>query len=139
MARLAAQDARNRSAGHGWPDRGARSVPDSPKPGFWRVSKAGSQPLRCNNPFRRGAEPAAPRAQGGWTFSKTRLSDNYSYEDFRRDKPADAMEVLVMNEERDVEFCSSQRSLEPEAGATIVYFARADRSQTSEIADAPLG
>jgi len=49
------------------------------------------------------------------------------------------MEVLIMNEEKDVEFCSSQRSLEPEAGDTIVYFARAERSQTSEITDAPLG
>jgi hypothetical protein len=49
------------------------------------------------------------------------------------------MEVLIMNEEKDVEFYSSQRSLESEAGDTIVYFAREERSQTSEIADAPLG
>lgn len=75
----------------------------------------------------------------GWTFSKTRLSENYSYEDFRRDKPADAMEVLIMNEEKDVEFTSSQRILDPEAGDTIVYFARAEHPQASETVDAPVG
>ncbi len=75
----------------------------------------------------------------GWTFSKTRLSENYSYEDFRRDKPADAMEVLIMNEEKDVEFTSSQRILDPEAGDTIVYFARAEQPQASETVDAPVG
>jgi NhaP-type Na+/H+ or K+/H+ antiporter len=75
----------------------------------------------------------------GWTFSRTRISDNYSYEDFRKDKPVDAMEVLIMNEEKDVEFCSSQHSISPEAGDTIVYFARPQQSQTAEIADAPVG
>lgn len=48
------------------------------------------------------------------------------------------MEVLIMNEDKDVEFRSAQRSLEPDAGDTIVYFARAERSQTSEIVDAPV-
>ena len=75
----------------------------------------------------------------GWAFSKTRLSENYNYDDFRRDKPADAMEVLIMNEEREVEFSSSERTLDPEAGDTIIYFAQAERAQTSESADAPAG
>ncbi len=50
-----------------------------------------------------------------------------------------AMEVQIMNEEKDVEFTSSQRILDPEAGGTIVYFARAEYPQTSETADAPVG
>ena len=49
------------------------------------------------------------------------------------------MEVLIMNEEKDVEFRSSQRTPEPEAGDTIVYFARGEHPQTSDTADAPLG
>ncbi len=73
----------------------------------------------------------------GWTFSKTRLSENYSYADFRTDKPAHAMEVLIMNEEKDMEFSSSQRTLEPEAGDTIVYFPRAEPASGG--VDAPVG
>jgi hypothetical protein len=55
-----------------------------------------------------------------WAFSKTRISENHSYEDFRRDKPADAMEVLIMNEDKALEFRSLQRSNEPESGNAII-------------------
>jgi len=75
----------------------------------------------------------------GWTFSKTRISENYSYEDFRWDKPTDAMEVLIMNEEKDVEFNSAERLLEPAVGDTIIYFARNEQTQSSETVDAPVG
>lgn len=75
----------------------------------------------------------------GWAVSKARLSENYSYEDFRQDKPVDAMKMLIMNEKKDVEFTSSQRMLDPEAGDTIVCSARAEHPQTSETADAPFG
>ena len=49
------------------------------------------------------------------------------------------MEVLIMNEEKDVEFNSSQRTLEPEAGDTIVYFARAVQSASMETTNAQVG
>ena len=75
----------------------------------------------------------------GWTFSKTRISENYSYEDFRWHKPTDGMEVLIMNEARDVEFNSAERALEPAVGDTIIYFARNNQSQSSETVDAPVG
>ena len=103
--------------------------------------RAIARPRRGDVAFDNGAdfEKLWRQLVRGWTFSKTRLSDNYGYEDFRRDKPADAMEILIMNEDKDVEFCSSQRALEPDAGDTIVYFARAERPQTSEVADAPVG
>ena len=74
----------------------------------------------------------------GWTFSKTRISETYSYEDFRQDKPADGIEVLIMIEGKDVEFHTSQHTQEPEAGDTIVYFARAENPQSSKTADAPV-
>jgi len=57
----------------------------------------------------------------------------------RRDKPADGIEVLIMNEDKDVEFHSSQYTQEPEAGDTIVYFARAENPQSSKTVDAPVG
>ncbi len=60
------------------------------------------------------------------------------HEDFRRDEPADAMEVLIMIEENYVEFSSSQRTLEPEACDTVIYVARAEPAQTSETANAPV-
>ena len=46
---------------------------------------------------------------------------------------------LIMNEDTDVEFHSSQHTQDPEAGDTIVYFARAENPQTSKTADAPVG
>jgi hypothetical protein len=49
------------------------------------------------------------------------------------------MEILIMNDENDVEFCSAHRSVEPEPGDTIVCFARAEQSLASETADAPVG
>ena len=48
-----------------------------------------------------------------------------------------AMEVQIMNEEKDVEFTSSQRILDPEAGDTIVYFPRAEPASGG--VDAPVG
>ncbi len=60
----------------------------------------------------------------GWTFSKTRITDEYDYAAFLRDRPGDAIDVLIMNEDGEVEFCASDRDEEPEPGDTIVYFGR---------------
>lgn len=74
----------------------------------------------------------------GWTFSKTRISENYSYEDFCRDRPKDALELLIMNEEKDVEFSSSERALAPVPGDTIVWFAHAEHFPATESVNAPV-
>ncbi|MEM7611801.1 MAG: cation:proton antiporter [Pseudomonadota bacterium] len=58
----------------------------------------------------------------GWTFAKTRLSESYSYSDFLGDVSADALTILVIKGEGNVQFVSSQTELEPKAGDTIVYF-----------------
>ena len=47
------------------------------------------------------------------------------------------MQVLIMNEKKDMECSSSQRTLESEAGDTIVYSARAEPA--SGRVDAPVG
>ncbi len=49
------------------------------------------------------------------------------------------IEVLIMSEEKDVEFNSAEHMLEPAVGDTIIYFARNDQTQTCGTVDAPLG
>ena len=49
------------------------------------------------------------------------------------------MAVLIMDDATEVEFSLLQRSIEPEAGETIVCFARAEQSSAAEIVSAPVG
>ncbi len=58
----------------------------------------------------------------GWVFAKTRLTDTYSYSDFLGDVSTDALTILVISGEDNVQFVSSQTQVEPKAGDTIVYF-----------------
>lgn len=60
----------------------------------------------------------------GWKFSKTRITETYNYEAFLRDRAEGSLEVLVMNAEREVQFCAADRDTEPAAGETVVYFSR---------------
>lgn len=59
----------------------------------------------------------------GWAFYKTKLSENYSYSDFLSERPEDAMQVILMRSDGDVDLFSVQHELEPKPGDTIVYFA----------------
>lgn len=59
----------------------------------------------------------------GWAFYKTKLSDNYSYSDFLSERPSDAMQVIHIDADGEVDLFSLQHELEPKAGDTIVYFA----------------
>ncbi len=74
---------------------------------------------------------------------RSRLQDqdlpNYAYAGIRRDKPEYALAMLIMNVATEVEFSSSQHSIEPEADETIVCFARAERSSATETVSAPVG
>ncbi len=47
--------------------------------------------------------------------------------------------MLIMNDATEVEFSSSQRSIEPEADETIVCFACAEQSSATETVSAPVG
>ena len=71
----------------------------------------------------------------GWKFSKTRLSEEYTYADFLADLPEGALQVLTMTNSEDVEFISAQADLEPGAGTIIVYFARERRTAVKEDAN----
>jgi NhaP-type Na+/H+ or K+/H+ antiporter len=59
----------------------------------------------------------------GWAFYKTKLSENYSYSDFLSERPEDAMQVILLGPDGDVDLFSVQHELEPKPGDTIVYFA----------------
>ncbi|WP_405231601.1 cation:proton antiporter [Lentisalinibacter salinarum] len=59
----------------------------------------------------------------GWGFYKTKLSENYSYSDFLSERPEDAMQVILLDSDGDVDLFSVQHELEPKPGDTIVYFA----------------
>jgi len=59
----------------------------------------------------------------GWGFYKTKLSDNYSYSDFLSERPDDAMQVILLGPDGDVDLFSVQHELEPKPGDTVVYFA----------------
>jgi NhaP-type Na+/H+ or K+/H+ antiporter len=60
----------------------------------------------------------------GWKFSKTRISESYTYDDFLAGRHEDDMEILLIDEEGDVEFRSPRRKRDVAAGETILYFAR---------------
>jgi len=68
----------------------------------------------------------------GWKFSKTRLSEEYDYEDFRADLPEDALQILIMSNVEDVEFIPADTTPEPGPGMTIVYFSKERESPRKE-------
>ena len=58
----------------------------------------------------------------GWKFYKTRLTETYGYSDFLGDCPAEALQILVLNEEGAVKFRTGRHESEPSEGDTIVYY-----------------
>ncbi|HQU17120.1 MAG: sodium:proton exchanger [Chromatiales bacterium 21-64-14] len=58
----------------------------------------------------------------GWRFQKTRLTEAYGYEDFRRDCPADALHMVVVRDNGDVVFQSPKTPVKPRTGDAVVCF-----------------
>lgn len=69
----------------------------------------------------------------GWKFSKTRISENYTYEQFCADRHADAMEILTMDEDGIVSLVMAEHASEPGKGVTIVTFAAEKPQKSKEI------
>jgi len=59
----------------------------------------------------------------GWKFSRTRITNEYGYEAFVADLPEGALQILMMNKDKEVSFINAGVTPEPEPGMTIVYFA----------------
>ena len=68
----------------------------------------------------------------GWRFSKTRLSDEYTYRDFVNDLPPAALQILLMSNNENVEFIPADTIPEPGPGTTIVYFSKERESAKKE-------
>ncbi len=78
------------------------------------------------------------RAYTGWTFQKTRFSDDYTYEDHLKDRPADAMEVLLHRKTGEIIFKKPDTQLEPAGGDTLVIFAQVTaKSETKKSRQTP--
>ena len=59
----------------------------------------------------------------GWRFAKTRLSDNYTYESLQADRGDQALEILVLDADGDINFVGAESTSSPQTGDTIVWFA----------------
>ncbi len=75
------------------------------------------------------------RAYTGWTFQKTRFTEDYSYEDHLKERPADAMEVLLHRKSGDIVFKTPDAQLEPAAEDILVTFAPAGETSEKSAAD----
>ena len=64
----------------------------------------------------------------GWTFSKTKVTENYSYSDFLGDRPQDCIEIATLSEDGNLDFVAAESEREPKVGDTIIYFAPARSS-----------
>jgi NhaP-type Na+/H+ or K+/H+ antiporter len=58
----------------------------------------------------------------GWQFSRTRLTDSYTYSEFLGDADSRALQVLLLKPDGGSLFLSPQQEVEPEAGDTLVSF-----------------
>ena len=72
----------------------------------------------------------------GWTFYKTRLTDTYTYSDFLGDHPSEAINILLVRDDRKVRFLDAEDQIEPQPGDVIVYYApkREEREPEAELA-----
>ena len=58
----------------------------------------------------------------GWQFSKTRITDEYTYSDLLGDLPGDAMKTLILRDERKVMFIRAGAEIEPEEDDVLVFY-----------------
>jgi hypothetical protein len=58
----------------------------------------------------------------GWVFSKTRLSESYTYSEFLGDADSRALQVLLVKEDGRPIFMSPQQELEPGPGDVLVSY-----------------
>lgn len=58
-----------------------------------------------------------------WQFYKTRLTENYGYEDLKRDRPPEAIPVAVLHDDRTLLLSPAAGGTRPDIGDTIIYYA----------------
>lgn len=70
-----------------------------------------------------GVDEVNARRQQGWSFKKTRLSDEFRYEDAREKLPDSATMLLLVRRDGTLRFFTHAARPEPRAGDTIITFA----------------
>lgn len=81
--------------------------------------------LRGNIAFGEGAqhEELTRRFYHGWEFQKTRITDGYTFDDYRRDCPREAILMLARRGESDILFNTAKTPLDPKTDDTLIAFA----------------
>jgi len=75
----------------------------------------------------------------GWLFSRTRLTDSYTYSEYLGDADSRALQVLLLKPDGRSLFVSPQQEVEPEPGDTLVSFAPPRQPEmTAPVPPAPL-
>jgi len=70
-----------------------------------------------------GVSDVNERQQQGWVFRKTKLSDEFDFEDAQKTLPEEAHLVLLVRENGKLRFFTHAARPEPRAGDTIISFA----------------
>jgi len=86
--------------------------------------------LRGNIAFGEGGDYQGllRRHYQGWTFQKTQLTENYTYDQYRHDRAEDGIPVLLLRgEKKELLFNSSQREWEPKTGDLLISFVPAKK------------
>lgn len=88
-------------------------------------SKAVARPLRGTVAFGDSAhyEDLWRRHFQGWRFFKTRITESFTYEQFQRECPPDAIQVAIVRDDGKLVFCAAQNPVKPRVDDTIVYYA----------------
>lgn len=88
-------------------------------------SKIVSRPLRGRPAFHDNAqyEELWRKHFQNWQFHKTRITETYTREDFRRDCPTDAIIIATLNGDSRLLFNAASASARLEEGDTVVYYA----------------
>ncbi len=66
----------------------------------------------------------------GWTFKKTLLTEEFSFEQFVASKPEEAMPLATVSKSGVVKFFSPEQPLKPKAGDTVIWFGPGEVAST---------
>jgi hypothetical protein len=67
----------------------------------------------------------------GWSFQRTRLSDQFGYEEFLASRPADSLVVLLQRADAGIQVNSPEHPLKPKSGDLLLWFGpRAEKAST---------
>lgn len=76
----------------------------------------------------------------GWTFQRTRLSENYAHDELQRQWPSGSIAVALIKENGVVQINSPERPIKPVPGDMVVWFGpKAGKAGPSEVAPEEAG